>query len=51
MPLEAAPEDGSGYLERPKGGTLVFSIIVNSHAARYREILAEIDAVVLEMAK
>ena len=41
----------SGYLERPKGGTLVFSIIVNSHAARYREILAEIDAVVLEMAK
>ncbi|MBI4500419.1 MAG: D-alanyl-D-alanine carboxypeptidase/D-alanyl-D-alanine-endopeptidase [Gemmatimonadetes bacterium] len=41
----------SGYLERPKGGPLVFSIIVNNHTAPSRAVLAEIDSVVVEMAK
>jgi serine-type D-Ala-D-Ala carboxypeptidase/endopeptidase (penicillin-binding protein 4) len=41
----------SGYLERRTGGRLVFSIIVNNHAAPSRAVLAQMDSVVVEMAK
>ena len=41
----------SGYVERAKGGALVFSIIVNNHASPTRAVLAQIDSVVLEMAR
>jgi len=41
----------SGYVERPKGGPLVFSIVLNHHNARYADALRQIDSVVVEMAK
>ena len=41
----------SGFIERPRGGPLVFSIMVNNHMAPSRAVLAEIDSVVVEMSK
>ncbi len=41
----------SGYVERPKGGTLVFSVIANNHTVGSRAILAQIDSIVVEMAR
>jgi len=41
----------SGYVERPKGGPLVFSIVLNHHTARYADALKQIDSLVVQMAK
>jgi D-alanyl-D-alanine carboxypeptidase/D-alanyl-D-alanine-endopeptidase (penicillin-binding protein 4) len=41
----------SGYIERPGGATLVFSIEANAHAVSGRAMLAQIDSVVLEIGK
>jgi D-alanyl-D-alanine carboxypeptidase/D-alanyl-D-alanine-endopeptidase (penicillin-binding protein 4) len=41
----------SGYVERPGGRTLVFSIEANAHAVSGRAILARIDSVVVEIGK
>ena len=41
----------SGYIERPRGGPLVFSILVNNHAASSRAVLNQIDSVVVEMGR
>lgn len=41
----------SGYVERPRGGPLVFSIVLNHHTARYADALKQIDSLVVEMAK
>ncbi|MBA3319214.1 MAG: D-alanyl-D-alanine carboxypeptidase/D-alanyl-D-alanine-endopeptidase [Gemmatimonadales bacterium] len=41
----------AGYIERPDGKPLTFSIEVNHHAQPSRAVLAAIDSVVLEMAK
>jgi D-alanyl-D-alanine carboxypeptidase len=41
----------SGYIERPGGRTLVFSIEANAHAVSGRAILARIDSVVVEIGK
>jgi D-alanyl-D-alanine carboxypeptidase/D-alanyl-D-alanine-endopeptidase (penicillin-binding protein 4) len=41
----------SGYIDRPDGERLVFSVIVNNHAARATQVLAAIDSVVVEMAR
>lgn len=41
----------SGYVERARGGPLVFSILVNNHTARYADALRQIDSVVVEMVK
>ncbi len=40
----------SGYVERPRGGPLVFSVIVNNYAGS-RPAVAQIDSVVVEMAR
>jgi D-alanyl-D-alanine carboxypeptidase/D-alanyl-D-alanine-endopeptidase (penicillin-binding protein 4) len=39
----------SGFIQRDKGGPLVFSILVNNQAAGTRALLAQIDSVVVEM--
>jgi D-alanyl-D-alanine carboxypeptidase/D-alanyl-D-alanine-endopeptidase (penicillin-binding protein 4) len=41
----------SGYVEGTRAGTLVFSIIVNNHTAGSRAVLAQIDSLVVEMAR
>lgn len=41
----------SGYIERPNGRWITFAVLVNSHAARSREVLERIDAVVVEIGK
>ncbi len=41
----------SGYIERPDGKTLTFSVQANHHALPSRQILAAIDSVVVEMGK
>jgi D-alanyl-D-alanine carboxypeptidase/D-alanyl-D-alanine-endopeptidase (penicillin-binding protein 4) len=41
----------SGYIERPDGKPLTFSVEVNHHAQPTRVVLAAIDSVVLEMGK
>ncbi len=41
----------SGYIERPGGRTLVFSIEANGHAVSGRAMLARIDSVVVEMGR
>jgi len=41
----------SGYVDRPDGERLTFSVIVNNHAARSTEVLSTIDSVVVEMAR
>lgn len=41
----------SGYIERPGGATLVFSIEANAHAISGRAMLAQIDSVVVEIGR
>jgi D-alanyl-D-alanine carboxypeptidase len=41
----------SGYIERPGGRTLVFSIEANAHAISGRAMLAQIDSVVVEIGR
>jgi len=41
----------SGYIERDKGGPLIFSIMINNHLVSNRMVLAQIDSVVVEMGK
>jgi D-alanyl-D-alanine carboxypeptidase/D-alanyl-D-alanine-endopeptidase (penicillin-binding protein 4) len=41
----------SGYVDRPDGERLAFSVIVNNHTARSIEVLSTIDSVVVEMAR
>ena len=41
----------SGYIERPGGRRITFALMVNSHTASSREVLARIDSVVVEIGK
>ncbi len=41
----------SGYIERADGRTLTFSVQANSHTVPERDILAQIDSVVVEIGK
>jgi D-alanyl-D-alanine carboxypeptidase/D-alanyl-D-alanine-endopeptidase (penicillin-binding protein 4) len=41
----------SGYIELPSGRTVTFSIQTNNHAQGYRQMLMQIDSVVVAMAK
>jgi D-alanyl-D-alanine carboxypeptidase/D-alanyl-D-alanine-endopeptidase (penicillin-binding protein 4) len=41
----------SGYVERPGGGVLAFSVMANNYVARYRDMMNQIDSVVVEMAR
>jgi len=41
----------SGYLERPDGKVLTFSVQANHHALPSKQILAQIDSVVVEMGR
>jgi len=41
----------SGYIERERGGPLVFSVMVNHRTAPYAETLAQIDSVVVELGR
>ncbi len=41
----------SGYVARPDGKTWIFSVIANNHTARYADMLARIDSIVVEMGR
>jgi D-alanyl-D-alanine carboxypeptidase/D-alanyl-D-alanine-endopeptidase (penicillin-binding protein 4) len=41
----------SGYIEREKGGPLVFSIIANNHTAPGGQMLRQIDSIVVQMGR
>jgi len=41
----------SGFVDRPNGRTYVFSVVANAHNVRYRDMLAQIDSVVVEIGK
>lgn len=41
----------SGYLKKPNGRTLIFSVIANNHALSYAAMLHEIDSVVVAMGR
>jgi len=41
----------SGYIERERGGPLVFSVIANNHTVPGREMLAQIDSIVVQMGR
>ena len=41
----------SGYIERPDGKVLTFSVQANHHALPSRQILAAIDSLVVEMGR
>src|SRR5213592_4936851 len=41
----------SGFIERPTGRTITFSIQANTHAVPYQQMLAQIDSVVVEIGK
>ncbi len=41
----------SGFVERPEGGTLTFSVMANHHAQSGRAVIAQIDSVVVEMGR
>ncbi len=41
----------AGYLERPNGETYVFDIVANNHTARYADGVAQIDSLVLALAR
>src|SRR2546422_4475170 len=41
----------SGFIERPNGRTITFSIQANTHAVPYQQMLAQIDSVVVEIGK
>jgi D-alanyl-D-alanine carboxypeptidase len=41
----------SGYIERGRGGPLVFSVIANNHTVPGRAMLAQIDSIVVQMGR
>lgn len=41
----------SGYIDRPAGGRLIFSIEANAHAVAGRAMLAQIDSIVVEIGR
>ncbi len=41
----------SGYVERPDGSALIFSVMVNNHVVPYGRLLAAIDSVVVAAAR
>ena len=41
----------SGFLDRPDGRTYIFSVQANAHSVPYRQMLAQIDSVVVEIGK
>lgn len=41
----------SGYIERERGGPLIFSVMVNHRTADYAETLAQIDSVVVQLGR
>jgi D-alanyl-D-alanine carboxypeptidase/D-alanyl-D-alanine-endopeptidase (penicillin-binding protein 4) len=41
----------SGYIEQPDGHVLIFSIEANAHAIPGRQMLAQIDSVVVEIGR
>jgi D-alanyl-D-alanine carboxypeptidase/D-alanyl-D-alanine-endopeptidase (penicillin-binding protein 4) len=41
----------AGYVATPRGERLAFAVIVNNHAARSREALTSIDAIVVALAR
>lgn len=41
----------SGYIERERGGPLIFSVIANDHTGRYGATLATIDSVVVQLGR
>ena len=41
----------SGYIQRKDGRTFTFSIQANAHAVRYSDMLAQIDSVVVQLAR
>lgn len=41
----------SGYIERERGGPLIFSVMLNDHAARSSAARRQIDSVVVEVAR
>jgi D-alanyl-D-alanine carboxypeptidase/D-alanyl-D-alanine-endopeptidase (penicillin-binding protein 4) len=41
----------SGYIERERGGPLIFSIIANNHALPGQQVIRQIDSIVVEMGR
>jgi D-alanyl-D-alanine carboxypeptidase/D-alanyl-D-alanine-endopeptidase (penicillin-binding protein 4) len=41
----------SGYIERDRGGPLVFSVIANNHALSGQQVIRQIDSIVVEMGR
>ena len=41
----------SGYVERPDGRTITFSVQANAHAVPYQQMLAQIDSVVVQLGR
>jgi D-alanyl-D-alanine carboxypeptidase len=41
----------TGYIERERGGPLIYSVMVNHRVAGYAEALAQIDSVVVELGR
>ncbi|MEX0691580.1 MAG: D-alanyl-D-alanine carboxypeptidase/D-alanyl-D-alanine-endopeptidase [Gemmatimonadales bacterium] len=41
----------TGYIERERGGPLVYSVMVNNRVAGYAQALAQIDSVVVELGR
>lgn len=41
----------SGYIERARGGPLVFSVMANNHTVPGRAMLAQIDSIVVQMGR
>jgi D-alanyl-D-alanine carboxypeptidase/D-alanyl-D-alanine-endopeptidase (penicillin-binding protein 4) len=41
----------AGYIERPNGATLAFSVMANNHAVPYNAMLAQIDSVVVQLGR
>jgi D-alanyl-D-alanine carboxypeptidase/D-alanyl-D-alanine-endopeptidase (penicillin-binding protein 4) len=41
----------SGYIERDRGGPLVFSVMANNHALSGQEVIRQIDSIVVEMGR
>jgi len=41
----------SGFVQQRDGKTVIFSIVADNHAARYRDALAQIDSLVVEIAR
>jgi D-alanyl-D-alanine carboxypeptidase len=41
----------SGFIERPDGRVLTFSVQANHHALRGRAVISQIDSVVVEMGR